>query len=129
MLGHTCEVITVSESDNQAREESKIDEHLEKNFATTRGVKPFLTSIALKRSEFPNARIEVYLDFFWLQSNYYKIRYGKHWPETALQLIAAGANLVVLPQDIGGDMESMLLNSPPVPDHIAVDFTCDSGGV
>ena len=126
LLGHTCEVITVSESDNPAREESKIDGHLEQNFTTTRGVKPFLTSIALKRSEFPNARIEVYLDFFWLQRGYYEIRYGKHWPETALQLIAAGANLVVLPQDIGGDMETMLLNSPPVPDHIAVDFTCDS---
>ena len=23
-------------------------------------------------------------------------------------------------------METMLLNSPPVPDHVAVDFTCDS---
>ena len=41
-------------------------------------------------------------------------------------LIAAGANLVVLPQDIGGDMESTLLNSPTAPDYIAVDFTCES---
>ena len=60
MLGHTCEVITVSESDNQAREESEITEHLDRNFATTRGVKPLLESVALKRSKFPNARIEVY---------------------------------------------------------------------
>ena len=66
------------------------------------------------------------MDLFWLQGNYFRIRYGMHWPKTALQLIAAGANLVVLPQVIGGDMESMLLNSPTVPEHIVVDFTCES---
>ena len=66
LLGHTCEVITVSESHNPASEDAAITEHLDRDFSTPRGVQPFLESIALKRSGCPNARIEVYLSGFIL---------------------------------------------------------------
>ena len=122
----TCKVITVSDSETGKAIDAKITEHLHLFFDSHRGVNELQENVFLKRSEYPNATIEVYLDFFWLEHNYFIERYGMKWPTTALGLIDAGANLVVLPVDIGGNMADMLSKSPTVPDHVALDFTYES---
>ena len=48
----------------------------------------------------------VELDFFWLQPGYFEVRYGTHWPDTAVRMLRSGADRVTLPLDMPTERSS-----------------------
>ena len=90
--------------------------HIACNFSSIRGRKSLTRSVTQQRRGHHCARILIYLDYFWLQANYYRYRYGMCWlSSTADILLRAGADEVILPYDggwsnapSGSNMEQML---------------------
>ena len=71
-------------------------------FSSHRGQLELALHIKKEREQAPDARIIVALDWYFLQLNYYKYRYGMEWLESGVHtLLYAGADEVILPYDLG----------------------------
>jgi hypothetical protein len=78
----------------------------------------------------PGLKIKLYLDYYWLQGRYYRLRYGLNWlKKDAYKLLSAGADEMVLPFDAGSingpggsDMRDMMAGV--VHPDIKIAFTC-----
>uniref|UniRef100_A0A7R9UC82 Uncharacterized protein n=2 Tax=Pinguiococcus pyrenoidosus TaxID=172671 RepID=A0A7R9UC82_9STRA len=77
--------------------------HVSINFSTrSRGVRRTLAPLlAIIREMNPAAAIDVFIDYFWLENDYYLLNYGTHWIGSAFELCIAGATRFILPVDGG----------------------------
>lgn len=89
------------------------------NFKRSKDIEPVLDHIRSQKGSY--RRIWCFLDYFWLESGYYRNNYGMDWlvgkdrcESKCFRLLEAGVNAVFLPKDggrnngSGRNMESML---------------------
>ena len=104
--------ITISESYVQDQ-----GTHMSTDFRIHRGWRKVLRIVrALKSTS--SVTILAFLDYFWLQSNYFSTRYGTDWyTYKAITLLLAGARYVYLPHaaEISGSLKH-------VPDNVTFNF-------
>lgn len=102
-LEKSARVITVSESRLTTN-----GEHIDTNFKIRlQTLIAHVETVALDS----NAHITVLLDYFWLQQNYYRTNYSLDWLQPGgkvEQLLRAGADCVILPHDVGSNIDTML---------------------
>ena len=100
--GYVC--VPVSESDFKTTQEFPFAVSM--NFATTRGFTNKKGELKAKvlaiQKHFPNSQLHAVLDYFWLENDYYKIRYGGRWVTSGVdEGPFKGSKVSILIEDLG----------------------------
>ena len=108
---YSCRVVTISECkvEERAKNPDRRLAHVEADFKSLRGFKALFKD-DLERQTMPHFII---LDYFWLQRNYYKARYGTNWLSEKLALLLQQPSWIamILPVDVGPDGHALRMLS------------------
>jgi hypothetical protein len=76
--------------------------HFSCDFSTDRGHKSLAARVAEERVIYPNTKIIITLDYYWLPVHYFTRRYGMLWLQSGMYvLLKGGADEIILPNDDG----------------------------